>query len=73
MLSEMAVGDLASIDPTLGFGDVIDSHRSVIWNSNSADANGNGFTNNKVFASTGAIAGHRYQTTIQKVQNSGCI
>ena len=74
MLSEMSISDLANIGPSLGFGDVIDNPRSVIWNSNLATQNGNGFTNNKVFVSQGgAYSGHRYQTTIQKLQNQGCI
>ena len=74
MLSEMGVSDLANIGPTIGFGDVIDNHRSVIWNSNLNSANGNGFTNNKVFIPNGqTYSGHRFQTTSQKLQNSGCI
>ena len=74
MLSEMGVSDLANIGPTIGFGDVIDNPRSVIWNSNLNSANGNGFTNNKVFIPNGqTYSGHRFQTTSQKLQNSGCI
>ena len=74
MLSEMGVSDLANIGPSIGFGDVIDNPRSVIWNSNLNSANGNGFTNNKVFIPNGqTYSGHRFQTTSQKLQNSGCI
>ena len=62
MLSEMSVNDLATIGYTLGFGDSVDNPRSAVWNGNSATANGQGFTNNK-------IAGARYPTTIQLQPN----
>jgi hypothetical protein len=64
MLSEMSVNDLATIGYTLGFGDSVDNPRSAVWNGNSAAANGQGFTNNK-------IAGARYPTTIQLKPNDG--
>ena len=74
MLSEMGASDLANIGPTLGFGDVIDNHRSVIWNSNATTVNGNGFTNNRVFINSNAgYFGTRYQNQCQKLQNTGCI
>ena len=62
MLSEMSVNDLATIGYTLGFGDCVDNPRSAVWNANSATANGQGFTNNK-------IAGARYPTSIQLKPN----
>ena len=64
MLSEMSVNDLATIGYTLGFGDCVDNPRSAVWNANSATANGQGFTNNK-------IAGARYPTSIQLKPNDG--
>jgi hypothetical protein len=45
MLSEMSVNDLATVGYTLGFGETIDNHRSVAWNGNATDKNGNGFMN----------------------------
>ena len=67
MLSEMGISDLANIGPTLGFGDVIDSHRSVVWNSNLTTVNGNGLTNNKVFINSNAgYYGTRNQNQSQK-------
>lgn len=64
MLSEMSVGDLATIGPSLGFGEVLDNPRSAIWNANTATTNGQGFTNNRV-------AGLRYPSTIQTQINAG--
>ena len=67
MLSETGISDLANIGPTLGFGDVIDSHRSVVWNSNLTTVNGNGLTNNKVFINSNAgYYGTRNQNQSQK-------
>ena len=84
MLSEMSVNDLATVGHTLGFGETIDNYRSVVWNSNATTANGNGFTNNRVFAQNGSVTGavtavkfaspgSRYQTTLQASQNNGTI
>ena len=88
MLSEMSLNDLATVGNTLGFGDNIDNFRSAIYNGNSVAVNGNGFTNNKVFVPNTSVTnvagnavtavvpqapGHRYQTTCQAVQNTGCI
>jgi hypothetical protein len=84
MLSEMSVNDLATQGYTLGFGENIDNYRSVAWNSNATDKNGNGFTNNRVFAQTPSVSGtvsavkfvtpsSRYQTSIQGNQNTGTI
>ena len=70
MLSEMSYDDLLTIGLTLGFGDTVDNPRSVIWNTNSTTAIGNGLTNNKDFApnavsGTSVVAApHCYQTTI---------
>ena len=50
MLSEMSVNDLATVGHSLGFGETIDNHRSATWNAASAAKNGNGFTNNRIFA-----------------------
>ena len=83
MLSEMSVNDLATVGHSLGFGETIDNHRSVVWNSN-ATANGNGLTNNRIFAQTPSVTGGvsavkfvspagRYQTSIQANQNNGTI
>ena len=72
MLSQTGIRNLANIGPTLGFGDVIDNHRSVAWNSNLTSVNGNGFTNNEVFVPNGTYSGARCQTTSQKLQNAGC-
>jgi hypothetical protein len=49
MLSEMSGNDLATVGYTLGFGENVDNHRSVAWNGNATDKNGNGFTNDRVF------------------------
>ena len=78
----MSYNDLVTVGPTLGFGESIDNPRSVVWNGNSTTANGNGFTNNKVFSpnAVGAggppltgvkfqLAGYRYQTTMSTLQN----
>jgi hypothetical protein len=84
MLSEMSVNDLATVGYTLGFGENIDNHRSVSWNANATDKNGNGFTNNRVFAQNPSVTGtvsavkfvspaSRYQTSIQPNQNTGTI
>ena len=81
MLSEMSYNDLITIGPTIGFGDTIDNPRSAVWNGNATTANGNGFTNNKVFVSnavagaagTVVSAGHRYQTTLSTQQNKCAI
>ena len=85
MLSEMSVNDLATVGYTLGFGETIDNHRSVAWNGNATDKNGNGFTNNRIFSQTPSITGNpatavkfvspasRYQTSIQTTQNFGTI
>jgi hypothetical protein len=87
MLSEMSVNDLATVGYTLGFGESIDNHRSVSWNGNATTKNGNGFTNNRIFAQTGSVGitsttvnsvqfpppASRYQTTTQAIQNTGTI
>ena len=85
MMSEMSVNDLATIGHTYGFGEVVDNPRSASWNAASTTANGNGFTNNRIFAENGATTGapvtnvafsipaHRYQTTCQVKQNTGTI
>ena len=79
MLSEMSYNDLVTIGPTLGFGETIDNPCSAVWNANSTTANGNGFTNNKVFvpnavSGTSVVsAGHRYQTTLSTQQNKNTI
>ena len=78
MLSEMSISDLATIGYTLGFSDTLDNPRSVIWNSNLTNTNGNGFTNNRPFIPyssivTGQGAGARIQTSVQATQNKGTI
>ena len=84
MLSEMSVNDLATVGHSLGFGETIDNHRSIVWNANATNANGNGLTNNRIFAQTPSITGAvtavkfvspagRYQTSIQANQNTGTI
>ena len=85
MLSEMSVNDLATVGHTLGFGETIDNYRSIVWNSNATNANGNGLTNNRIFAQTPSLTGNpvtavkftspasRYQTSIQPNQNTGTI
>ena len=79
MMSEMSVNDLSTIGATYGFGEVIDNPRSASWNGTSTTANGNGFTNNRVFAenavsgTNASIPAHRYQTTCQVKQNTGTI
>ena len=60
MLSEMSVGDLATIGATLGFGESIDNPRSAKF----VDTANIGFTNN-------AISGSRYQSGIKTALNSG--
>jgi len=74
MLSEMSYNDLVTIGPTIGFGESIDNPRSAVWNGNSTTANGNGFTNNKVFVPN-AVSGtnfvsacRHYQTTLSAQQ-----
>ncbi len=81
MLSEMSVNDLATIGYTLGFGENVDNHRSVAWNAAATDKNGNGFTNNRVFAQNSSFSfsspyvtgvkyvspACRYQTSMQVV------
>jgi hypothetical protein len=73
----MSVIDLATVGFTLGFGENVDNHRSVA-------KNGNGFTNNRVFAQNSSITGtvssikfvapaSRYQTSKQTNQNNGSV
>ena len=78
MLSEMSVGDLATTGYTLGFSDVLDNPRSVMWNSNLTTLSGNGFTNNRPFNPYSTLtstqgAGNRVQTSLQPQQNKGTI
>ena len=84
MLSEMSVNDLATEGHSLGFGETTDNYRSVVWNANATDKNGNGLTNNRIFAQTPSVTGAvtavkfvspggRYQTSIQANQNTGTI
>ena len=51
MLSEMSVGDLATIGNTLGFADCLDNPRSARWCGATA-AQGVGFTNNDIIGYT---------------------
>lgn len=73
MLSEMSINDLGTIGYTLGFPDVMDNTRSMIWNAGTttAGSSGNGLTNNRPFNSS-AGTGTRYQTSAQTAQNTGC-
>ena len=64
MLSEMSVGDLATIGPSLGFGEVLDNPRAAKWNANAVNTNSQGFTNNRVTCL-------RYPSTIQTQINAG--
>jgi hypothetical protein len=87
MLSEMSVNDLATVGHSLGFGETIDNHRSATWNAASAAKNGNGFTNNRIFAQNPSFTfatpnvtnvkyvppASRYQTSMQANQNTGTI
>jgi hypothetical protein len=87
MLSEMSVNDLATIGYTLGFGENVDNHRSVAWNAAATTANGNGFTNNRVFGQNSSFSfsspnvtgvkyvspAGRYQTSMQANQNNGTV
>ena len=72
MLSEMSINDLTTQGATLGFGETIDNHRSIVWNSNITTANGNGLTNNRVFTANNTY-GSRLQANIQNKVNSGTI
>ncbi len=78
---------IATIGYTLGFGENIDNHRSVAWYAAATDKNGNGFTNNRVFAQNSSnsflspnVTGvkyvspaGRYQTSMQANQNNGTV
>ena len=66
MISEMSTNDLDTIGYTLGFGEKLDNPRSVVWNGNATDQNGNGFTNNKIF-------GSRYQSVSKPKYNDGAV
>ena len=66
MISEMSINDLDTIGYTLGFGENLDNPRSVVWNGNATDQNGNGFTNNKIF-------GSRYQSVNKPKFNDGAV
>ena len=66
MISEMSTNDLDTIGYTLGFGEKLDNPRSVVWNANATDQNGNGFTNNKIF-------GSRYQSVNKPKFNDGAV
>ena len=66
MISEMSTNDLDTIGYTLGFGEKLDNPRSVVWNGNATDQNGNGFTNNKIF-------GSRYQSVNKPKFNDGAV
>ena len=84
MLSEMSLNDVSTVGHSFGFGETIDNYRSVVWNANSTTANGNGLTNNRIFAQVPSVTGAvsavkfvspagRYQTTTQANQNTGTI
>ena len=84
MLSEMSLNDVSTVGHSFGFGETIDNYRSVVWNANSTTANGNGLTNNRIFAQVPSVTGAvsavkfvspagRYQTSIQANQNTGTI
>jgi hypothetical protein len=59
MLSEMSFNDVATVGHSFGFGETIDNHRSVVWIYGSAanNANGNIFTNNRIFSQTPSVTG----------------
>ena len=86
MLSEMSFHNVATVGHSFGFGETIDNHRSVVWIYGSAanNANGNIFTNNRIFSQTPSVTGAvsavkfvspagRYQTSMQANQNTGSI
>ncbi len=86
MLSEMSLHNVATVGHSFGFGETIDNHRSVVWIYGSAanNANGNIFTNNRIFSQTPSVTSAvsavkfvspagRYQTSMQANQNTGSI
>jgi hypothetical protein len=81
MLSEMLFNNLATV------GETIDNYCSVVWNANATNKNGNGFTNNRVFAQNASYTfsspnvtgvkfvspASRHQTSLQPTQNNGTV
>lgn len=71
LLSEMSTDDLATIGPTLGFADHLDTVKSMRYvgaASGTSGAPGNGMTNNRIFG-----AGTDNQATLQASQNSSVV
>ena len=55
LISEMSVNDLATLGHSIGFSPTLDNPQSAKYSpiyANTAPASGNGYSNNRVFAST---------------------
>lgn len=73
LLSEMSVNDLATIGPTLGFADHLDTTKSMKWNGAATSTagtvfRGNGWTNNNIYGN-----GSDNQQTAAVKQNAGVV
>lgn len=73
LLSEMSVNDLATIGPTLGFADHLDTTKSMKWNGAATATTGtvfrgNGWTNNSIYGN-----GSDNQQSAAVKQNTGVI